>query len=137
MTDEALVAIYRAKRALHPELRGGVTWNGIRRVLVREDIGLFVTPLPQQAQAIHYAGAWSILIDSRLPARRHTMWCAHELAHIWAHHDSRCARHERVYNYTECTDAHDPREAEADFLATLVLGGARMLRLYRLASGER
>jgi hypothetical protein len=82
-----------------------------------------VVPLPRHrpAQLVPYLGAWAIFISSTAPARWHTYYGAHELGHLWLHHDRTSERWERVYNMAHDWEA-DPREDDAELFATIVCG---------------
>ena len=122
MTDDAILATLAAKRAIHPELGEPLRWHGFRRILARENIALYLRSLGRPAQLVNFRGAWAIIINASSPARRHTYFGAHELAHLWLHHDPTCDRREICYNMsTDWPD--DPREDEAEYLAACLLGG--------------
>lgn len=122
MTEETIAAVLAAKREQHPELAAPLRWPGFRRLLARENIALYVRALGRPAQLVNFDGAWAILINANTPPRRHTYFGAHELAHLWLHHDPLCDRAEVCYNMdTDWPD--DPREDEAEFLAACLLGG--------------
>lgn len=113
------------KRELHPELAQPLTWEGLRRIAEREHIGLFSKPLPNPACLLRFDGTWNIVVSSAHPARRRTMNAAHELAHLWLHVDEHEGRFEPCINYSYPGNA-DPREQEADFLATALLAPKRL-----------
>lgn len=123
MSPERIAGIIRAKRRQHPELRRPLRWIGLKRILAREYIGLFMVPMPahQNAQLVPYLGSWSILLNSALPPRRHTYFAAHELGHLWLHHDLHFDRWEQVYHMTREWE-EDPREDDAELFASMVLG---------------
>lgn len=124
MTVDEILSVVRLKAEAHRELREPLSWEGMRRILAREDVGLFFLPSPHHAQLVQVGGAWSIVISKRSVPRRNLYYTAHELAHLWLHHDSQCARWERVYNmgYDE---GDDPRESDAELFCTIVLGEVR------------
>jgi Zn-dependent peptidase ImmA (M78 family) len=80
--------------------------------------------MPRMAQLVPYAGAWTIVLNKEAPLRRHTYLAAHELGHLWLHHDPQHDRAERVYNMGQHWP-DDPREDDAELFATLVLMGPR------------
>lgn len=123
MTPNAIRDVIHAKRELHPELARPLRWDGLRRIVTREDVGLFKSRLPRgvNAQLVQFMGAWSIVLNADTPARRHTYYAAHELGHLWLHHDATCDRRECVYKMDEAW-ADDPREDEAELFAMIVLG---------------
>jgi Zn-dependent peptidase ImmA (M78 family) len=123
VTPERIAGIIRAKRRVHPELRRPLRWHGLQRILARENVGLFVVPMPTDinAQLVPYLGSWSILINSARPPRRHTYYGAHELGHLWLHHDLHFDRCEQVY-HMGYDWAEDPREDDAELFASMVLG---------------
>lgn len=124
MTGEEILAVIERKRDMHPELRRPLGWQGMQRILSREDVGLFVVPLPDPAQLVQYAGRWAILLDSALPVRRRMWAVAHEIGHLWLHHDHTCERWERVYNMLHDWEP-DLREDDAEMFAACLLGGPR------------
>jgi hypothetical protein len=122
---EALVA---AKRELHPELRRPLTWARLHAVCRRERVALCLADLPPEhpAQLVPYFDRWSILISDDLSMKERVRLAAHELAHVWAHHDAQHERWELVYQ-----DLHpapdDPAEREANAVAWLLIEGASEL----------
>jgi hypothetical protein len=120
---EQIYDVIQEKWRQHPELIP-LKWEGLKRVLARENVGLFVMCLPRPAQLVQYRGAWSILVNSSLHPRRHTYYAAHELGHLWLHHDRTCERWERCYNMDDEWQA-DPREDDAEMFAMIVMGGYR------------
>lgn len=127
MTLDAIIAVVRARAEIHPELRAPLTWDGMRRILAREDVGLFFLPSPHPAELVNVDGVWSIIISKRptvAPPRRHLYYATHELGHLWLHHDRTCERWETVYNMGYDIGP-DPREDEAELFCTLVLGEYR------------
>ena len=123
MTPDQIRAVIEAKREHHPELRAPLRWHGLQRILARENVGLFVTSMPGHvnAQLVPYLGSWSVLINSARPPRRHTYYGAHELGHLWLHHDRYFERWETVFHMTHDWAA-DPDEDDAELFATIVLG---------------
>jgi hypothetical protein len=119
---EALVA---AKRELHPELRRPLTWARLHAVCRRERIALCLADLPPEhpAQLVPYFDRWSILVSDDISMKERVRLAAHELAHVWAHHDAQHERWELVYQ-----DLHpspdDPAEREANAVAWLLIEGA-------------
>jgi hypothetical protein len=126
---EQISAVIDAKRAVHPELARPLTWPGLERICMRERIRLRVSPepMPRPAQLIPFLGRWAILLSRAVPYRRHTYLAAHELGHLWLHHDRGHERWERVYNM-DSNWADDPREDDAEVFASLVLLGPRSSR---------
>lgn len=106
----------------HPELRAPLRWTGLQRILIRERIKLYVTALPRPAQLCSYLGGWAIFVNSSEPPRRHTYYAAHELGHLWLHHDATCERWETCFN-NDVDWPDDPREDDAELFATMVLQG--------------
>lgn len=130
MTPEAILAVIEEKRAIHPELARPLTWNGLRRILAREDVALVVTENPScEAMLMSFDGKWAVIIDSNSPARRHCYYATHELGHLWLHHDPFCDRSERIYNMQEY-EGDDPREGDAELFCVFVLGGKRFRRTF-------
>jgi Zn-dependent peptidase ImmA (M78 family) len=127
MNDDAIQAVLTAKRLLHPELHRSLTWRGLQRVCARERVGLALRAMDEEAQLVCILGKATILVNSDLPARRHTYRAVHELAHLWLHVDPAEGRAATIYNFSGY-DGDDPREAEAEFLASLILGGPRFGR---------
>lgn len=111
------------KRAQHPELRRPLTFNGFRRILARENVALFFRPIPTPAKLLQFDGAFGIVIDSRLPVRRHLDYGTHELAHLWLHADT-LDPYELAMNYSYPAN-EDPHEDEADYLSLALMHGPR------------
>lgn len=131
MKLEQIIEIVERKREVHSELRSALTWAGITQICRRERIRIRKSPEPmtRRAQLIPYRGRWTIMISRDVPPRRHTYLAAHELGHLWLHHDRQHARTDRVYNM-DTHWANDPREDDAETFAAIVLMGPRHLRPY-------
>ena len=72
------------------------------------------------------------MLNKDLPFRRLTYRAAHELGHLWLHHDRRHERSERVYNMqVEWRD--DPHEGDAELFASLVLMGPVRAKFYAVS----
>jgi hypothetical protein len=72
VTADEIVATIEAKAAVHPELYSPLDWTDFRRILAREDVALLHVPLAKSgAQLKYFDGAWTILINSDSPVRRH------------------------------------------------------------------
>jgi hypothetical protein len=125
MRLELIRRVLVAKRAEHPELERALRWPGVRRICDREGVGLAVRRLPRPSLLTQYLGRWTIVLSSAAPVRRHTYYAAHELAHLWLHHDPTAERAQRVYTFDDWS-APDPREDEADLAATWMLGSAQV-----------
>ncbi len=122
MTPEQILAAIHSRTSRHPELRRPLGWNGFKRICERERIQVFRRPLPREAQLVPFLGAWAILLNSELHPRRNTYFGAHELGHLWLHHDRTCERWERCFNLdVEWRD--DPREDDAELFAMMVMQG--------------
>lgn len=118
---EQLDQILRAKRRAHPELRRPMGWSDFRAVCEREGVVVEATSVQCQACLFSIDGTWIILVQR--DGVRQLMPGAHELGHLWAHVDQEpLGRFEATYHMD--TDwADDPREEEADYIATqLILG---------------
>lgn len=126
MTPDAIVAIVREKAVIHAELRAPLSYAGLRAILAREHVGLVVGDLPRPALLMQFGGKWSIIVDASVPKRRHLDYAAHELGHLWLHHDPTAERWERVYNMDDWIGP-DPREDEVELFCTIVLGSVRYL----------
>lgn len=111
----------------HPELSHPLRWSGLRRICEREDVGLLVQrlPRPRPAELVPYSGTWTIVLSSDAPARRHTYYAAHELAHLWLHHDPVMTRSAKIYTFDDWS-CPDPREDEAEHAATWMLADPRV-----------
>lgn len=119
MRSEArLDAIVEAKRARHPELREPLTWTTFQKVCEREGVRLAKGPLPVDAVLMSALDTAVIVLNSELDERRHTYRGAHELAHHWAH-----SSHEPVIYTMRDVWAPDPREDDAEYIATRLLQG--------------
>lgn len=124
MKVEQIADVIARKRDLHPELARPLTWPAFTRICEREQVKIRQSPveMPRPAQLVPYGGRWAILLSPGAPRRRHLYLGAHELGHLWCHHDTQHDRWERVYNM----DTHwgaDPREDDAELFAELVLMG--------------
>jgi hypothetical protein len=124
MNIELVREVLRQKRVEHPELVDPLTWRTLQRICRREDVELIVAPCPRPARLAQLDDGWSIIVDSKLHARHHTSWGAHELAHLWLHVDPAGGRLEACMNYSWDAST-DPREDEADFLAHALIYGPR------------
>jgi len=113
--------VLAAKAQRHPELARPLTWNTLRRVLKAEDVALVVADIRKPARLVGFDGLWTIAVSSRHPARRHTYYAAHEIGHLWLHVDDADGRHVRCFNFDDY-DSPDPREEEAETVATWLLG---------------
>lgn len=124
LSVEQVQRVIAAKRETHAELARPLTWPAVQRICEREGIALrrSTGTMPRPAQLVPFAGGWTILLSRDAPPRRLTYLAAHELGHLWLHHDAQHERSEVVYNM----DAHwpdDPREDDAELFAALVLAG--------------
>lgn len=109
-------------RERHPEFVGGVSWDGLRRVLAREGVLFAQVPLARPAKLMGDEGIWIILVDSARPAR-HLFYTLHEYAHLKLHVDhSATGRYEACFHMDDVV-GDDPRELEADLLAELLMYG--------------
>lgn len=124
MTPDAIVEVVRRKLAVHPELAAPLTFDGLRRIMAREDVALLVGACERPAQLVQYWGRWHIVIDADIPKRRYLYYAAHELGHLWLHHDPTAERWERVYNMDHW-EGPDPREDDAETFCVIVLGEVR------------
>jgi hypothetical protein len=131
MLIEEISAVIARKRDVHPELARCLTWPGLLRICEREGVDVRISrgPMPRQAQLVPYAGAWTIVLNRDTPFRRHTYLAAHELGHLWLHHDRAHDRWERVFNMDASWEA-DPREDDAELFASLVLAGPTRARAW-------
>jgi hypothetical protein len=119
-----LEAIVAAKREVHPELARPLTWTRLRAVCRREGVHLCCVPLPkeQPAQLVPFFGRWSIVVSDEIAPRERVKLAAHELGHLWAHHDPHHERWELVYQI-ESPAPGGTQEREADGIAMLLLDG--------------
>lgn len=113
--------ILEEARALHPELRRPLTWNGLLAVLRRERIQVVHAPLSRPAALISGLGTHVLLLNSDLPPRRHTYYAAHEYAHAKLH----VGEGEEPCFFMDHDWGDDPREDEAEYFAACLLGGPR------------
>jgi hypothetical protein len=90
----------------------------------REGIYLCCVPLPkeQPAQLVPYFDRWSILVSDEIAPRERVKLAAHELGHLWAHHDPQHERWELVYQIMSPAPG-GAQEREADGIAFLLLEG--------------
>lgn len=126
MTPDEIAMLLSRKRRTHPELARPLSWPAFQRVCEREGVRLRRSPeaMPRPAQLVPYLGRWTILFNRDAPSRRLTYYGAHELGHLWLHHDRSHDRWERVYNM-DTYWANDPREDDAELFASLVLMGPK------------
>jgi hypothetical protein len=124
MKVEEIAAVLEFKKQFHPELQRGLTWPGFTRICKKEGIAIAFQSLPREAQLVPFLGNWTILLNKDLPFRRHTYRGAHELGHLWLHHDRKHDRTERVYNMDTTWEA-DPREDDAEIFCQLILMGPK------------
>lgn len=122
MRVDRIQAVLRAKSEEHPELRRRLCWPGVQRICARENVALLRTVIPRPSMLVQWRGAWAILLSTKGNQRRHTWYAAHELAHLWLHHDPLGARAQRVYTFDDWS-CPDPREDEAELAATWMLAG--------------
>jgi Zn-dependent peptidase ImmA (M78 family) len=131
MTPAEIIAILEAKAQAHPELAAPLDWTGFRTILAREDVALLHVPLARSgAQLKYFDGAWTILLNSGSPVRRHLWDGVHELGHLWLHArgiDSIAARQYHSFSYEE---APDPQEDEAEIFAAMLLGSRHFWRVF-------
>jgi hypothetical protein len=122
MQVEQIRAVISTKSSEHPELRAPLTLQGLRRVLARERIAWLVRRHPRPAQLVPFLGQWSIVVDVRTPVAQYTICGAHELGHLWLHHDPHFDRWEtRVYEHGGGWDSE--HEADAERFAELLVRG--------------
>jgi hypothetical protein len=133
MNIERVREVLRQKRVEHPELVDPLSWRTLQRICRREDVELIIAPCPRPARLAQLDDGWSIIVDSKLHARHHTSWGAHELAHLWLHVDPGGGRLEACMNYSWDAST-DPREDEADFLAHALIYGPRYFSNDHVAS---
>lgn len=117
-TEMRMDALLKAKRRRHPELRQPLSWESLQAVCARERIRIAYGPLPADAVLIAGLGTSVIVLNSELPPRRHTYRGAHELAHAWLHVSSG-----PVFHTMRDGNEHDPREDEAEYVATKLMQG--------------
>lgn len=113
----AIDTLISEKRARHPELLNPLTWPALQRVCAREGVLLFRGPLPADAALVSIGGRHAIVLNSDLPARRHTYRAAHELAHAWLHAPT------EPTIYLMSADVQDRREDEAEYVALRLMQG--------------
>lgn len=118
MATDRVERLVTSKRKRHPELRQPVTYQGIRAVCDREGILVMHGPLPFAGATVSYRGRHVIMVDPRRSPRRETYAIAHELGHVWLHADD-----EPAVRHMEEPWPDDPREDEAEAVATMLLQG--------------
>lgn len=122
---EQLAQIVRAKRRVHPELRRPMDWSSFRTICDREGIVLEFADIDRPATLFCIDGTWVILVQRA--GVRQLLPGAHELGHLWAHVDQEpLGRFEATY-HMDVEWADDPREDEANYVASLLLLGPRQL----------
>lgn len=120
---EQLDQIVRAKRRVHPELRRPMDWSAFRAVCAREGVVVELADVQRPACLFNVDGTWVILV--RRDGVRQLMPGAHELGHLWAHVDQEpLGRYETTY-HMDVEWADDPREDEANHIASLLIMGPR------------
>jgi hypothetical protein len=124
LSSDQIVGVIDGKREVHTELSRALSWPALLRVCQREGVRVRVSkgPIPRLAQLVPFDGTWTIVISRDAPSRRHTYLVAHELGHLWLHHDRTAERWEQVYNM-DVDWADDPREDDAELFAQLILMG--------------
>lgn len=122
-TVERMRALVEEKAEQHPELRRPLEWDGLKRILARESIGLGIVPMPRPAQLVPYLGSWTILVNASLSKRANLAGGAHELGHLWLHHDPLFDRWETTVYNASTTWEEDALEDEAETFATLLVMG--------------
>jgi Zn-dependent peptidase ImmA (M78 family) len=129
LTELGRVAvIYERKRRQHPELGRPLTWRTLQRICTREGIVIDSVAMADDAQLLRFWDEWTILVNVDSPHRRHTYLGAHELAHVWCHVDDADGRGAVVRNYGDYAFGNDdPREEDAECLATMLCQGPRIL----------
>jgi IrrE N-terminal-like domain len=112
-----------AKLLDHPELARPVDAGALRRILQREHVRVIVRPHARPAQLIALLSGWAIIVDERTTHEERLALIAHELGHLWLHHDRYFDRWE-AHVYDRSGPEHDEREeAEADAFAERLLAG--------------
>lgn len=119
MNVAAIDTVIAELRQVHPELQQPLTWEAMTAILHREGIVLLRIPLTHDAQVISADGISIIAINSNSSPRRHTYYAAHEYAHVHLHFRE---AHEVVYHTSACWP-DDPREDDAEYMATMLLLG--------------
>lgn len=126
MTSARLAELRRtltAKRGAHHELRAPLTLAGLKRIAQREGIEIVARPHPRLGELVPLLGHWLIIIDRNQPKAAWVIIGAHELAHLWLHHDPLHERHETAV-YDGSPPWYDAvREEEADVFAELLVRG--------------
>lgn len=107
-----------AKREQHPELRTAVSYQDLLSVCNREGITVRHGPLPTAGVAISHGENRIIGLSTLGPVRFMAYALAHEMAHIWMHGDDEPAVYHMIEPWPD-----DPREDEAEYLATILLQG--------------
>jgi hypothetical protein len=117
-----LEAIVAAKREQHPELARPLTWNRLQGICRREHVVLAIASLPkeQPAQLVPFLNRWAILVSDECAPRERLKLAAHEIGHLWAHHDPHHERWELVYQI-DTPAPGGAQEREADGIALLLL----------------
>lgn len=116
-------AVLEAKRQEHRELRAPLLDRGLMIVLRREGVALLVRPHPRDSELLPIAGRWTIIVDRGQERSAWLVLATHELGHLWLHHDLFFPRHETSV-YDQSPPWYDElREAEADYLAELLIAG--------------
>lgn len=118
-----IIRCVEQKRAMHPEFRSRLTKAGLKAALAREGVRIRVRRHGRLAQLVPLPAGWTIIIEAQTTDSERLMLAAHELAHLYLHHDPFFARHE-----TEVYDVSPPwydavREEEADVFAELLVRG--------------
>jgi hypothetical protein len=120
---EEIRAVVAEKRAIHSELRVPLTLPSLRRVARREGVEIVARRHPRLGELVPVLGRWLIIIDADQPKLAWKVIGAHELAHLWLHHDPFFARTETSV-YDKSPPWYDAlREEEADVFAELLVRG--------------
>ena len=111
------------KASQHPELGHPIDGPALKRILSREHVRVIVRPHERPAQLVALPAGWAIIVDSATAKRERLVLIAHELGHLWLHHDRYFERWESEV-YDRSGPEHDEREeAEADVFAELLVAG--------------
>ncbi len=99
-------------------------WAGFRTVCDREGILVELADIEREACLFSVDGTWVIVV--KRAGVRQLFPGAHELGHLWAHVDQEpLGRFEATY-HMDVEWADDPREEEADYIAShLIMGPPR------------
>ena len=117
MNIRSILRTMSAMREVHPEMREPITWDGLRRVLEREQVDMIVEPLPRPAMLIGFRRRGSSLLRTivQIPRRPHCFSVRARQSAAWR----------------SCRSNAPPRSASSGASAGRAESGRETLRMIR------